>query len=326
MKKKVMVLGATGYLGQKTMRLLEKHGELFEPIGISANKNEKLLEKQAKKFGIKQTALYSKGQTLDLDEADIVINVLSGVAGIAPSLETVKKEKTLLLANKETVVAEGLSIKKHKIIPLDSEHNAIYEILKSRPGKTEKDIEEIYLPCSGGPFYERENLEYITAKQATTHPRWEMGEKISVESATLINKGLEIIEAHHLFSLPISKIKVFLHPECEIHGIVKFKDETVAYFSEPDMSEHLENALLRAAGKTPEVKIKSINLNELNPMPPKNKNLPGIDIVLEAHEKAPERMKEFLKKEETVINLFLEGKIEFKEIFKRLTNGEKPRL
>ena len=326
MTKKVVVLGSTGCLGKMTMDLLSKHKNSFKTIGISANRNEKLLKEQARKFGIKETALYSKGEKPDISKADIVINVLSGVAGIDPSLETVKKEKTLLLANKESVVAEGLSIENHKIIPLDSEHNAIYEILKSRPGKVKKDIEKIYLPCSGGPFYDRKDLEGIKAKEATTHPRWDMGEKISVESATLINKGLEIIEAHHLFSLSISKIKVFLHPECEIHGIVKFKDETLAYFAEPDMSEHLENALLRAVGKTPEVNIKPVNLDEMKLLPPKNKKLPGIEVVLEEHKKAPGKMLEFLKKEEAVINLFLEGKIEFREIFKRLTNEDRLRL
>ncbi len=317
MKKNVVIFGSTGGLGQLAMTLLKKHKKHFTPIGISGNKNKKLLDTLAKEFDIKQTALHSKGETLNIDDADIVINVLSGIGGIPATREALKKGKTLLLANKESAIAEKASIKNHDVIPLDSEHNAIYEVLKFRSA-TPEEVEEIYLPCSGGPFYNRKDLKGITIKEATTHPRWNMGKKISVESATLINKGLEIIEAHYLFSLPLSKIKVFLHPECEIHGIVKFKNEALAYLAEPDMTEHMENALLRTIGKTPKPNIKPIDLKKLNPLPPNNPLLPGMEIVVNAYKKSPEKMTEFLEKEEEIINDFLAGGVEFREIMSNL--------
>lgn len=306
--KKVIVLGSTGSLGTQTLRLLKKHKKHFVLIGISANTSEKLLKKQAQDFHIPQSALASKKEKLNINDADIVINLISGTAGIKASKESLKKGKTLLLANKESVVAAGLC--HPHIIPLDSEHNAIYEILQKKPkGK----IKKIWLPCSGGPFYQHESLKNITPEQAVKHPRWKMGAKISVESATLINKGLEIVEAHYLFNLPLSKIKSFYHPECQIHGVVEFKDETLAYYGKPKMEEHIENALLRAIGQKPKTTIRKFNASKLKA--PANPRLKGIKIVLDHFKKSPSTMDKFLKKEELIINQFLQGKIEFTEIF-----------
>lgn len=316
--KKVMVLGSTGSLGQQILQLLHKHRNSFRIVALAANKSEELLSKQAADFRVPLAALYGKGQTLSLDDADIVINLFSGIAGIAPSKEALKKGKILLLANKESVVAEGLCHK--NIIPLDSEHNAIFEILQKFP---DKKVRKIFIPCSGGPFWKmkKSELEKVTPAMATRHPKWKMGPKISVESATLINKGLEIIEAHYLFQLPFSKIKVFLHPECQIHGMVEFEDRVLAYFGQPDMSEHLENALLRTIGKVPRVDIQQVELSKINIVPPHNKNLPGIETVLAAFKSNPRKMSNFLREEEKIIHQFLSGKIKFTEIFKILQNA-----
>ncbi len=314
MRKKIILLGSTGALGKLTVKLLEKHKKHFSVVGLSAKKNEKLLLDQAKKLKTKNTAISSKGQSLNIKAADIVINVISGIEGIKGTKEAIKQKKILLLGNKESAVVQKISIKKHKIIPLDSEHNAIFEILKANP---KKEIKEIYLPCSGGPFYNKKSIKKITPQQAIKHPKWEMGEKISVESATLINKGLEIIEAHHLFQVPLSKIKVFLHPECKIHGIVRFEKETIAYFGPTNMKDHIENALLRAINKTPKRKIKEINEKSMQFVHPKNPNLTGIEIVLNNFKKN-KKMLGFLKKEEETINAFLSGEICFTDIFKIL--------
>lgn len=323
--KKIVILGSTGSLGTQTLEVLEKYKSYFKIIGLSANKNAELLKKQAKKFKVKKTVLASKEgfkKILSLiPNADIVINVLSGIAGITPSIEALKQEKILLLGNKESLVAEGkkiMELAKNNLIPIDSEHNAIYEILKSFP---EEKYEKIILPCSGGPFYKKtkNELKNITANQALNHPYWEMGAKISLESAALINKGFEIIEAHYLFNISLKNIEVKIHQGCILHGAVKFKDKTIVYLAKPDMKEPIENAVLRSINlPIPKRKICEANLEEFTLSPLKKSPLLGISIVLNFFKKNPNKMKNFLKKEEQTLKKFLNGEISFLEIFKEL--------
>lgn len=321
------------------LKLLWKYKKHFTVIGLSANTNIKILDEQAKKFKIspENIILASKFNSssfkkvllkiIEEKKADIIINVLSGVAGIDPSIIALKAGKTLLLGNKESLFAEGKKImdfskKNHaEIIPLDSEHNAIFEILKKYP---EEKIKNIIIPCSGGPFLNQKEKypDKTTIEEALAHPKWEMGKKISIESATLINKGLEIIEAHYLFNLPLRKIITKIHPQCSIHGIVEFKDKIIAYFGKPDMKEHLENALLRAAG-LPSLKreIKQINLKNFVLPPIPNHLAPGLKIILNTFKNfksKPEELKKFLQKEEKLIKDFLHGEIPFKKITKSL--------
>lgn len=321
------------------LKLLWKYKKHFTVIGLSANTNIKILDEQAKKFKIspENIILASKFNSSSFKKvllkmvegkgADIIINVLSGVAGIDPSIAALKAGKTLLLGNKESLFTEGkkiinLSRKNHaKIIPLDSEHNAIFEILKKYP---EGKIKNIIIPCSGGPFLNQKGKypNGITIKEALTHPKWKMGKKISIESATLINKGLEIIEAHYLFNLPLRKIITKIHPQCSIHGIVEFKDKVVAYFGKPDMREHLENALLRTSA-LPSLKreIKQINMGDFQLMPIPRHLAPGLKIILGAFKNfksKPEKLKKFLQKEEQLIKDFLHNKIPFKKITESL--------
>lgn len=326
----VVILGSTGSLGTQALEVLERYKEHFRVIGLSANVNKSLLEKQAKEWKVKSFVLASSSPAKSLvslstlKNADIIINVLSGIAGINPSIAALKSEKILLLGNKESLIAEGKKIMKlasrspTHLLPLDSEHNAIYEILKKFP---QKKIEKIILSCSGGPFYKKTKtqLKNITVADALSHPRWNMGPKISIESATLINKGLELIEAHFLFNIPLSKISAIYHPESQIHGAVKFKGEKflTAYVSNPDMREHIENALLRAAGLPPLSRtFKKIVESSLSKV--STKNLPGIPLVLNFFKKNPTKMRKFLQHEEKVIRKFLAGKIKFLEIFKNL--------
>lgn len=309
--KKVIVLGSTGSLGQQTLEVLKKYREHFEVVGLSAGHNTKLLKRQGEKYGTGNLAL---DELPNLQQADIVVNVISGIAGIEATLKVLKLGKILLLGNKESLVAEGKNIDCSKIIPLDSEHNAIYEILKSiTKGEhgAHSPIKKLILPCSGGPFLKRTDLANITPKEATTHPKWKMGPKISLESATLINKGLEILEAHYLFSIPIKNIEVKIHPECVIHGAVEFENgETIAYFAKPDMREHIENALLRGANlPLPKREIRPLKPNEFTLTDPPL-HLPGIQTVLNARDH-----RKFLEKEETVLKQFLHKKITFPEIF-----------
>lgn len=326
----VVILGSTGSLGVQTLEVLEKYKKHFRVIGLSANTNKALLEKQAKKWKVKNNILASASSSsalttlASLKDADIIINVLSGIVGINSSLAALKAGKILLLGNKESLVAEGKKLMKLatarplSLLPLDSEHNAIFEILQKFP---QKKIEKIILPCSGGPFYQKtkSELKNITVADALAHPRWNMGPKISVESATLINKGLEIVEAYYLFGLPLSKISAIYHPEAQIHGAVKFKNEKflTAYVSNPDMREHIENALLRAAGLPQKLKdFQKILPSSLKKV--SSKTLHGLALVLKFFKKNPTKMKKFLQHEEKIIQKFLANKISFAKIFKLL--------
>lgn len=379
----IVILGSTGSLGIQTLEVLNKYQKHFRIVSLSANTQEKLLNKQAKKFKVKNIILTSRDgekaikSLTALKEADIIINVLSGISGIGPSLAALKSGKILILGNKESLFVKGKEIMKLALplraimqtsvqgrtpflIPLDSEHNAIFEIIqKIQKEAKEKNlpppkIKKIILPCSGGPFYgkTKAQLKNVTAIQALRHPKYKMGKKISIESATLLNKGLEIIEAHHLFNLPLSKIETRLHFECKIHGAIEFEfsknstfrqnpiqsnSKTYAYFSKPDMREHIENALFRAANQLnqplkfnikppitdfPNRNIKLLTahsaktLKSLIPGP-----LTGIKIILGAYKKSknnPAKLKNFLLHEQKTVQKFLDDKIKFTEIFNKL--------
>lgn len=341
---KVVILGSTGSLGVQTLEVISKYKNLFQVVGLSSHTKENLLKEQAKKFNVpaENTLLASKFPDkegskrlckLAREDADIIINVLSGTSGIVPTLAAIKAGKTILLGNKESLVAEGGKIKslskknKTEIIPLDSEHNAIFEILKKHPNK----IKNIFIPCSGGPFWNKtaKELKNLSVEKALKHPRWRMGTKISIESASLINKGFEIIEAHYLFNMPLSKIHPFFHPECKIHGIVEFENnKSYAYISKPDMKIHIENALLRTAktaNKKPKFKITKFDINKIKSRVIKNPPLPGIKIVLNEFKKHPREMKKFLQKEEHLIKKLLTKEINFAEFLRRVGNYQRPR-
>lgn len=327
--KKVVVLGATGSLGKQTLKILRKYPKNFEVYGITGHTQRGALKALGKKFRISPERVIiakNKGsrslERLATDKkVDIVINVLSGTVGIGSTVAALKSGKILLLGNKESLICEGNKLKKYlpQIIPIDSEHNAIYEILQKFP---KKKIKSITLPCSGGPLWDKtkQELEKVKVDEVLNHPRWKMGKKILVESATLINKGMEIIEARYLFNLPFSKIKTTLHKECKIHGVVEFTDgSSYCYVSKPDMREHIENALLRSVKKAPRSgKITPLNESKYQLEKINNENLIGIDIVLKRFQQSPKNMKKFLDKEERVVKKFLEGKIKFPSIFKLL--------
>ncbi|NIA02210.1 MAG: 1-deoxy-D-xylulose-5-phosphate reductoisomerase [Nitrospirae bacterium] len=329
--KNVVILGSTGSLGTQSIEILQKYTNDFRIIGLSANTSKEVLNSQVKDLEINPENIIltsldgedAMNELASLEEADIVINVLSGTAGIEPTSSALRANKTLLLGNKESLVAAGEEVVKlatpEQLVPLDSEHNAIYEILRKNPGKT---IKKIIIPCSGGPFFGQKDLSNITAEQALAHPKWRMGKKVSIESATLLNKGLEIIEAHYLFNLPLEKIEARIHPECQIHGIVEFENDpnSHAYISDPDMREHIENALLRAINQAPQNRTRIIQPNEFTLLPPDHETFPGIKIVTDAFNRDRTKMSQFLKKEESLIDQFLQNKIKFTQIFDILRN------
>ena len=274
----IIVLGSTGSVGTQTLKVAAKHKRKIKVVGLACHSNEKLLKKQAKKFKVpaSKTILTSKtpkrlSQLIKTKKADLIVNAISGEAGLKPSIEILKTGKTLALANKESVILDGPHLnklaKKHntKILPLDSEHHAVYRLLKTR-GLTKynsRKVTQIILTCSGGPFfgYTSAQLKKVTPKQALNNPNWDMGPKILIESATLLNKGFELIEAHHLFECPLARLDAVIDRKSYMHAIVKFcknpeqEAETVALAYKPDMKIVIEDTLLNYPAKNRKLKF-----------------------------------------------------------------------
>jgi 1-deoxy-D-xylulose-5-phosphate reductoisomerase len=270
--KKVVILGSTGSIGVNTLEVIEKNRDKYEVLGLSAHKNISLLENQSRKFYPKIVSLSDdeaadeiEKRLIDLDigvwrglegsvqlathpEADLVISAIVGAAGLTPTYAAIKARKKIALANKETLVMAGELIAKEdnsleNIIPIDSEHSAVFQSL----ARAERyDIKRIILTASGGPFrhYTVAEMEKASPAEALRHPNWAMGEKITIDSATLMNKGFEVIEARWLFDIPHEKIEVTIHPQSIIHSMVEFIDGSViAQLGIPDMRIPIAYAL-----------------------------------------------------------------------------------
>ena len=273
MKKGVAILGSTGSIGVQALGVISEQEELFRVEVLTANENCELLINQAKKHKPnsvvivnekKYQKVYSElnplnikvyagseslNQIVDSDEIDIVLTALVGYSGLLPTINAIKNRKKIALANKETLVVAGSLIKNlceensTEIIPVDSEHSAIFQCLA---GEESNPIEKIFLTASGGPFRGKKlnDLKNITKKQALKHPNWSMGAKITIDSATLMNKGLEVIEAKWLFDLSKEQIEVVVHPQSIIHSAVQFQDGSIkAQLGLPDMKIPIQYAL-----------------------------------------------------------------------------------
>jgi len=273
LKKGIAILGSTGSIGKQALEVIESQSQFFQVEALTSNNNSELLIAQAKKFnpnavvianekkyqevknalepsGIKVfTGNESLSQIVALESIDIVLTALVGYAGLKPTLDAISAGKDIALANKETLVVAGELVtklakeKRVLILPVDSEHSAIFQCLV---GETGNRIEKIYLTASGGPFRGKDKnfLRTATREQALKHPNWSMGDKITIDSATLMNKGLEMIEAKWLFGLTHSQIDVIIHPQSIIHSIVQFEDGSMkAQMGVPDMKLPIQYAL-----------------------------------------------------------------------------------
>ena len=256
----VVVLGSTGSIGVQALEIVAAHPNKFRLVGLSGGrKNPQLLMEQAKKFnvpivGSMAPAPKTSGvQVIDGDNSsieiaampcDIVLNGITGSIGLGPTLSALGVGNKVALANKESLVAGGDLVMKFgadKIIPVDSEHSAIFQALLA--GKT-SDVKKLILTASGGPFRNRADLSDVTVADALNHPTWSMGEVVTINSATLLNKGLEIIEAHYLFDLPYENIEAVIHPQSVVHSLVEFIDgSTIAQASPPNMKGPIAYAL-----------------------------------------------------------------------------------
>jgi len=256
MKKRIAVLGATGSIGKSSLDIINRESDLFEVALISAHSKKGELEQLKNKWPSAFCVLSGeKGGEKKLIEAiknvkpDITINGISGAAGLNPSLAAIEAGSNLALANKETIVMAGhlaLSLaneKKVKIIPVDSEHSAVFKLLEAY---SPQKINEIILTASGGPFRKLslKEMENVTAQDALAHPTWEMGQKITIDSASMANKGLEIIEACVLFNMSVDKIKVVIHPQSIVHSMIQLSNGVFyAQLSRPDMRHPIHDAL-----------------------------------------------------------------------------------
>ena len=256
----VVVLGSTGSIGVQALEIVAAHPNKFRLVGLSGGrKNPQLLMQQAKKFkvpivGSMAAAPETAGvQVIDGDNSsveiaalpcDIVLNGITGSIGLGPTLSALGVGNKVALANKESLVAGGELVMKYgadRIIPVDSEHSAIYQALLA--GK-KSDVKKLILTASGGPFRERSDLSDVTVADALNHPTWSMGEVVTINSATLLNKGLEIIEAHYLFDLPYEDIEAVIHPQSVVHSLVEYIDgSTIAQASPPNMKGPIAYAL-----------------------------------------------------------------------------------
>ncbi len=294
--EKIVILGSTGSIGRQALEVIDAYPGEYKVVGLSAFSNKALLKEQAAALsGNPKTALASDGgmagilELCRLEEADTVINALVGSAGLRPTLETLKAGKRLLLANKESLVAGGQLVTEEKeksgreIVPIDSEHQAIFQCLL---GENHREVKKIIITASGGPFRGRTRAQLlnVTVEDALAHPRWTMGPKITIDSATLMNKGLEVIEAHWLFGLPYEHIDVVVHPQSIVHSMVEFVDGSVkAQLGPTDMRIPIQYALTYPARRTaPAGFIDLIHLGKLTFEAADRKTFPCLDYAYEA--------------------------------------------
>jgi 1-deoxy-D-xylulose-5-phosphate reductoisomerase len=271
-KKKIAILGSTGSIGIQATKVVEKSNDK-EIVALAAHHNIDLLEEQARRFHVKQVAVFDEKSALELknrlkdtdikvsgkiegvietacnDEVQVVLNSVGGMIGLSPTVEAIKKGKTIALANKETLVTAGTYVmelaKRYNtpILPVDSEHSAVFQCLQNEEMKS---VKHLIITASGGPFFgkTKDQLANITVEEALKHPNWAMGAKISIDSATMMNKGLELIEAVHLFDVRPDQIRIVVHRESIIHSMVEFSDNCVmAQMSVPNMELPIQYAL-----------------------------------------------------------------------------------
>ena len=348
MKKKIAILGSTGSIGRSTLDVIKRDKKNFNIILLSANNNYKKLIEQAKHFKVKNVLIknhkfYSKVKnslkrtktkvyTGDIpinrivsDKLDYTMSAMVGLAGLQPTIDAIKTSRAVAIANKETIICgwEVLSkyIKKYKteIIPVDSEHFSIMELTK---GISNEEVEEIIITASGGPFLNTaiNKLKKVKAKQAIKHPNWKMGKKISVDSANMMNKVFEVIEAYKLFKFDKSKYKVMIHPQSYVHSIIRFKNGLIKMIlHNTDMKVPISNILYKNKKnvlKTSNIEIKHIN--NLNFQKVNSKTFPSIKLLDKCFSSGSSTPIIINAANEVLVDLFLKGKIGFLDIVKNI--------
>lgn len=340
-KRKISILGSTGSIGRQALEVIENLQDKFEIIALSAGGNVELLSQQAKKFKPKYICIGSTtDKQVDISgvrtiygaegleeicsdkENDIILVAVSGKIGLKPTLKAIENGIDIALANKETLVMAG-DIVMHRaknagvnIIPVDSEHCAIHQCIKDI-----KQVEKLIITASGGPFLHKttDEMKNATVSQALNHPRWKMGRKITVDSATLMNKGLEIIEAHHLFNMPYDKIDVVIHPQSIVHSAIEYKDgSVVAQLGLPSMHIPIQYAITypeRFEG----IKSKSFSFSDVARLDfekPDFEKFPSVKLAYDAGKMGGSATVCLNAANEEAVFAFLQDKIKLYDIYK----------
>jgi 1-deoxy-D-xylulose-5-phosphate reductoisomerase len=343
--KKIAILGSTGSIGQQTLEVVEELSGQFKVMALTANSSIEILAEQINKFKPKYAVLmndslvnelkyklsYSKTQILTgleglikvatLDEVELLVNAVVGAIGVKPTLAAIRAGKDIALANKETLVTAGAIVMREakendvRILPIDSEHNAIFQALQ---GEDRAGVKKIILTASGGPFrtISADKLAEVSVEEALNHPNWDMGGKITIDSATLMNKGLEVIEAKWLFDLDYEQIDVVVHPQSIIHSLVEYKDHSIlAELGLPDMKVPIQYALTYPQRNNNN--LESLNLakvGELTFEEPRKELFPCLDYAYEAGKRSGTMPAVLNAANEVAVSKFLAGKIKFIDI------------
>ncbi len=341
----LVILGSTGSIGRSTLDVVHASPERFNVIGLSANKNLNLLCQQAKAFRPRWVVATSVPDADRFDwrqlpsdvrlivgpegiedqvaspDVDIVVAAIVGSAGLRGTWRAIQAGKTVALANKETLVMAGQQVmqlardSKSNIIPVDSEHSAVFQAMRAG---NDNEVQRIILTASGGPFrcYSREQLQNVTVQDALAHPTWDMGQKITIDSATMMNKALEVIEARWLFDLPPEKIEVLIHPQSVVHSMVEFVDgSVVAQLSPPDMRLPIQYALTwpeRTAGPTTKLDITRSFCLEFEP--PSPDRFPALPLGYQVARDGGTAGSVLNAANEAAVAGFLAGKLKFSDV------------
>jgi len=350
--KNIVILGSTGSIGVSALDVIKNLGPGFKVLAITANKNTDLFLEQVKNFSPLYAVVYDKEsyktvsplmpkttkllapeiESLNflaaLPEADLIINGLVGSIGFSPLIAAIKAGKTIALANKEPIVMAGAPLMQEcerwnaTILPVDSEPSAVFQCLENVDSKTYRKaqgISKILLTASGGPFFKYQgSLEDVTPAQALKHPRWKMGKKITVDSATLMNKGFETIEIMHLFNLPLEKVKIVIHPQSIVHSAVEYIDGSIlADLSNPDMRLPIQYAITYPQRfPSPVNKLSLLEMAHLDFYEPDFSRFPCLALALEAIKKGGAYPAVLNGADEAAVAAFLDGKILFTDIAK----------
>jgi 1-deoxy-D-xylulose-5-phosphate reductoisomerase len=343
--KKLSILGSTGSIGEQTLSIVENFSDRFQVVALGAGRNIDLLRKQITQFRPRIVSVLTEelaralsGQLYDppeivhgiegliqiatLEEVDMVVSALVGAIGLVPTLSAIKARKQIALANKESLVMGGKIVMEEArrervdILPVDSEHCAIFQSMVGHP---KKDVHRIILTASGGPFlhYPIEKLRDVLPAEALKHPRWKMGRKVTIDSATLMNKGLEIIEAHWLFDVPIDRIDVQIHPQSVIHSMVEYSDGSVlAQMGIPDMRIPISYALCYPDRLNLDLpRLDLFQIGELTFFPPDRTRFPALELATRAITMGETMPAVLNAANELAVHAYLQRGLRFTEIF-----------
>ncbi len=341
-------MGSTGSIGTQTLDVVRQHKEKYKIIGLSANSSIDKLMEQAKEFNVENIAIVNKEKADEFEEktklnvmkgekglleiaeikSDIFVNSVVGAAGLKPTLKALENTGRMAIANKETLVVAGdLVMPKAKelgveLLPIDSEHSALFQCLQ---GNNQKDIKRLIITCSGGSFRDTppEKLKEMTAKEALNHPTWSMGAKITIDSATLFNKGLEVIEAHFLFDMPYDKIETVMHPQSIIHSMIEYRDGSImGQLGQHDMRIPIVYSLSWPERIDLNVeKLDFVKLGQLTFRQIDHQTFPALNLAYEVGRKAGTARAVMNAANEEAVYAFLDGKIKFLEIYKNVKDA-----